>query len=270
LAEYEQQYVRARSVLLDALEALEHHRASVILVGAQAIYLHAGEATFGIVPYTTDADLAIDPRSLKRTPPIEEAMRRAGFRHGENPGIWLGTDDIEVDLLVPEAVGGSGRRGARLEGHSKRTARKVEGIEGALLENEIMTIGPLQEGDDRNFDTRVAGPSALLIAKLHKLWERRDSTRRLENKDAADVFRLLQAISTERLLAGLKTTIADPISMSVTVRALEFLEHLFCDSEGIGINLLRAAITGLDDPDVAAASCIELAMDLEREAKKLK
>ena len=58
--------------------------------------------------------------------------------------------------------------------------------------------------------------------------------------------------------------------MSVTVRALEFLEHLFCDSEGVGINLLRAAITGLDDPDVAAASCIELALDLVREAKKLK
>ena len=131
-SEHEEQYVRARRVLLDALEALGGHRRSIILVGAQAIYLHAGEATFGMAPYTTDADLAIDPRVLQKTPPIESAMTRAGFRPGVQPGIWLSKDDIQVDLLVPEAVGGSGRRGARLEGHSKRSARKVEGTRGRI------------------------------------------------------------------------------------------------------------------------------------------
>lgn len=267
-SEHEEQYVRARRVLLDALEALGGHRRSIILVGAQAIYLHAGEATFGMAPYTTDADLAIDPRVLQKTPPIESAMIRAGFRHGVQPGIWLSKDDIQVDLLVPEAVGGSGRRGARLEGHSKRSARKVEGLEGALVENEVVSIGSLRAGDDRRFDIRVAGPSALVVAKLHKLWERRDAPRRLENKDAADVFRLLQAIETERLVAGFRRLSDDPISRMAAVNSLEFLDNLFARVEALGIRLLRAAVAGLDDPEIAAASCVELAKDLLRSAKK--
>ena len=38
------QYVRARCVLLDAADALAAHLDSVVLVGAQAVYLHTGEA----------------------------------------------------------------------------------------------------------------------------------------------------------------------------------------------------------------------------------
>lgn len=38
------QYVAARAVLLDALEALGPQRDAVIVVGAQAIYLHTGVA----------------------------------------------------------------------------------------------------------------------------------------------------------------------------------------------------------------------------------
>lgn len=41
-------YVRARAALLDTLEALEPHLDALVLVGAQAIYLH-----------TADADLAL-------------------------------------------------------------------------------------------------------------------------------------------------------------------------------------------------------------------
>ena len=45
----------------------------------------------------------------------------------------------------------------------------------------------------------VAGPSALLIAKIHKITERLDSPDRLSGKDALDVFRLLQSVSTNSL-----------------------------------------------------------------------
>ena len=41
-------YVKAREVLLDALEALGPHRASLVLVGAQAIYLHTGEVDLAL------------------------------------------------------------------------------------------------------------------------------------------------------------------------------------------------------------------------------
>ena len=57
-------YVRARRVLLDALDALREHRGAVLLVGAQAIYLHTGEVDLAVAPYTSDADLALNPTVL--------------------------------------------------------------------------------------------------------------------------------------------------------------------------------------------------------------
>lgn len=54
-------YVLARRVLLDALEALGEHRHAAILVGAQAIYMHTGDAELGVAEHTTNADLALDP-----------------------------------------------------------------------------------------------------------------------------------------------------------------------------------------------------------------
>ena len=41
-------YVLARSVLLDALEALGEQRSALIVVGAQAVYLHTGPAYAGV------------------------------------------------------------------------------------------------------------------------------------------------------------------------------------------------------------------------------
>lgn len=56
------EYVAARRVLLDALEALRPHEAAVVLVGAQAVYLRTGPGNLPIAEFTTDGDLAIDPR----------------------------------------------------------------------------------------------------------------------------------------------------------------------------------------------------------------
>ena len=87
----------------------------------------------------------------------------------------MGPVTVKVDLLVPEAVGGPGRRAARIGEHGKRTARKARGLEAALLDWERMEFGSLEGADDRRFDIKVAGPAALLVAKLHKIAERVDS-----------------------------------------------------------------------------------------------
>lgn len=42
------EYIAARRVLLDALVALEGHLDNLILVGAQAVYHHAGDADLNI------------------------------------------------------------------------------------------------------------------------------------------------------------------------------------------------------------------------------
>ena len=49
-----------------------------------------------------------------------------------------------------------------------------------------MLVTPLGNGDDRAYTANVAGPAALLVAKLHKLGERQATPGRLVDKDAHD------------------------------------------------------------------------------------
>ena len=193
-------YVIARRVLLDALEALGPHRNATILVGAQAIYLHTGDAELAVAEYTTDADLALDPDLLDEIPPLEQALLDAGFLHmgKRGVGVWKthrhdqdsNEVEVQVDLLVPSAVSpGKGRRAARLPGHDDLAARKVEGLEGVLVDQSEMVIGSLTPAtDSRRIAAKVAGPGALLVAKLFKISERK-GTERSNDKDALDVLR---------------------------------------------------------------------------------
>src|SRR5438105_15092665 len=103
------EYVAARTVLLDALEALGSQRDAIIVVGAQAVYLRTGNAGItGVAPYTTDADLVLAPAWLSAEPHIEELMGGAGFEQKGDPGVWWKAVDIgstptdaEVDAMVP-------------------------------------------------------------------------------------------------------------------------------------------------------------------------
>ena len=61
-------FVRSRAALLDAIEALHEHRKSVIVIGAQAVYLRTAATQVAIAEATKDSDLAIDPRSLSDDP----------------------------------------------------------------------------------------------------------------------------------------------------------------------------------------------------------
>ena len=255
-------YVKARRVLLDALDALEPHINAVILVGAQAIYLHTGESEFAVSPYTTDADIALDPRNLADEPKLDQLMGQAGFVLSDQPGIWKGTDSIPVDLLVPEILGGKGRRGARLKGHSHRAARKVKSLEVALVDKEDRTISALEEADSRQCRVSVAGPGALLVTKLHKLHERKDQTTRLKNKDALDVFRLLTAVSTKKLNERLHLLNKNPLSQEATKQAMDYLKELFGSPEAAGSKMTVQALEPLEDPATVALSCSTLANDL--------
>ena len=174
--------MEARRALLDALDALAEHRQSLILVGAQAVYLRTSEVDLPFsASFTTDADFAVDPSTLADRPSIGEAMRHAGFALilPDRPGIWGrsamigGIDEmIPVDLLVPEAVAGPGRRAARLPGHAKHVAGRAVGLEAALFDRSPMQISSLDPADARTGHVDVAGATALLVAKLHKIGER--------------------------------------------------------------------------------------------------
>lgn len=124
-------YILARRALLDGLAALEPHLTSIVVIGAQAVYLHTGPSDLAVAEFTTDADLAISPEFLADIPSIGDLLEADGFALQEDPGKWKTADGIQVDLLVPDALAGPGRRGARLTGHGKRVARRAKGIEGA-------------------------------------------------------------------------------------------------------------------------------------------
>ncbi len=94
--------VAARTALLDALDALAAHQDALVLIGAQAIYLHTGALVLALAEATKDSDLAVDPRELDDEPLLDDAMAAAGFHRDiahPQPGGWLSPTAIPVDLM---------------------------------------------------------------------------------------------------------------------------------------------------------------------------
>jgi hypothetical protein len=247
------QYVAARRVLLDAIEALAEHKQAVIVAGAQAIYLRTGEGQIGIAPFTTDGDLALDPAALKDQPQLETAMRSAHFtRSLTEPGIWLATTTVEgaeltvpIDLIVPEGVAPpGGRRGARLGPHGNRAARRAVGLEAALVDHSPMIVTALEQSDTRHFEAEVAGVAAMFVAKAHKIHDRLRSNRpgRAEDKDAGDVYRLMQTTSPRDVAARLADLRMHEIAGSVTDAAIGYLVEQFGRRNGHGVRMAAQAL----------------------------
>jgi len=257
----------AREALLDAIEALVAQLDAIIVVGAQAIYLHTGSADVAIAAFTTDGDLALDPDVLSSDPLVNEAMRQAGFEPDPRSsaiGTWISRRGVPVDLMVPDAVAGVGRRGVRVPPHDSKAMRRVRGLEAALVDNSPMLIGALEPASDpREFTVAIAGPAALLVAKLHKIHDRMDAPERLTNKDAHDVYRLLRAIETDVLADALRRLLRDSLSWDVTRKALEYLDLDFAIGANAGGSLMAGAAERLvGDPAAVAESVVLLARDL--------
>jgi hypothetical protein len=255
----------ARTVLLDALDALEKHRDALILIGAQAIYLHTDAARVALPELTKDSDLAIDRRKLADDPLLERAMMDADFEPIGDAGRWRGAFGVPVDLMIPESMSdGGGRRGGRMAPHSKRATRKATGLEAAIVDNAPMTIAALDPMDRRRIEIKVAGPAALLIAKMHKLGDREvDEPERMRDKDAHDVYRLLVALETQVFVNSLERLRLDDLAGDATKQGLGFFEQLFATGpEAVGCVMAGRAEELLGDPETVAAATAALAADL--------
>jgi hypothetical protein len=142
---------------------------------------------------------------------------------------------------------------------------KVLGLEGAAVDNEFRVVVALDAADHRSVRMRVASPAALLVAKLYKLGERREEPRgdRLEDKDAFDVYRLLQ-LPTDDLTRGMRRILADERSASVGEAALGFLQDLFGTPSGLGCVMAGRYVEGVADPETVRLSASALADELFR------
>lgn len=227
-----QEYIDARRVLLDALDALAPQRASFVLVGAQAIYLRAGAVEGTGIYMTTDSDLAVDADLLGNDPELTSALTAAGFIADAQPGSWIGHMGVKVDVMsVPhQSNRPAGSRAANLPPHGKRLARITPGLEPALIDNSPMLITAFEADDDRSVELRVAGPAALLTAKLIKIRDRQLAVEagkadRLKIKDVLDCYRLLFVVETDELEAGFESHRANDEALATTREALSFFER---------------------------------------------
>ncbi|WP_297735973.1 hypothetical protein [Nocardioides sp.] len=117
--------------------------------------------------------------------------------------------------------------------------------------------------DSREFAIAVAGPAALLVAKMHKIHDRIDSPSRSDNKDAHDVYRLLRAVETPVFVDVIKRLLGEAVSAEVTRDALDQLRDLFATGAGARGSLMAGAAEELvGDPTAVAESVALLAQDL--------
>lgn len=261
------EYVAARSVLLDAIEALGTQVSSAILVGAQAVYLRTGAGDFAVSPMTTDADLALNVDWVRDEPELYAAMMAAGFVAGTQPGSWRGRRGVFVDLMVvPHQSGRPGKsaRAGHFPPHRKGVARIAPGLEPALIDHEPMEISAFDVSDRRVLGVRVAGPGALLVAKLIKIGERLEAAEggrrnRVSAKDALDVLRLLRAVEVTEFVAGLRGHSAERHAAEVSAQAIEVLRAHSARPTSALPTLASQAVG--EDPSTAA-SFVALASEL--------
>ncbi|WP_299167442.1 GSU2403 family nucleotidyltransferase fold protein [uncultured Arthrobacter sp.] len=258
--------VEARAALLDAAIALRAHSDSIILIGAQAVHLRTGAASFALAEATKDSDFAIDARNLGEDPRLEEAMKNAGFiinPTNRQPGAWMSPRGIPVDLMIPEQLaGGTGRRSVLIPPHDKNSARRAAGLEASVVDHSPIAVDSLN-GDGRSVVIDVAGPAALLVAKMHKLGERVSTPDRLIDKDAHDCYRLLVATSTADMAATMRLLLNEEVAGETTRQALDYFRGLFADGpEALGSMMAGRAEEGVGDPGNVSAAVAFLAQDL--------
>lgn len=273
------EYIAARTVLLDALEALGSQREAIIVVGAQAVYLRTGDAGItGVAPYTTDADLALAPARLVDEPHIEKLLGDADFEQKGDPGVWWKRvdiagkpTDVEVDIMVPERYApAGGRRSVRLPPHDKMIARKAIGLEGSMVDHDLIEIAALDDSDPRRFTVRVAGPAALIVAKVHKLRDRlaQGNADRIADKDAADVYRLMLTVPVSEVLVRLSPMLADETAGPVCRDAVDLMAQLFGARGAQGVRMatdaLRVAVPADRVADVCTGFAHQVKEVLER------
>ncbi len=102
-----------------------------------------------------------------------------------------------------------------------------------------MTVSALDPADSRSVTVAVAGVPALMVAKAHKLHDRSERGRpdRLSDKDAGDVFRMMQRAPARTVGATLAELAQHPVAGPPTAAAVDYLDELFGRRGRAGIEM---------------------------------
>jgi hypothetical protein len=143
------------------------------------------------------------------------------------------------------------------------SARRVLGIEGALVDRSEMRIAALTTDDVRTHTLKVAGPAALLVAKQYKIFERLAQPARQRPRDSHDGYRLLREIEPEVFVAGFELMLGNEISATVARDAIGHLETLFGEPEAVGAQQAAEAVAPLvEEPEIVSIRCAALAREV--------
>lgn len=125
-----------------------------------------------------------------------------------------------------------------------------------------MPIRAYQQEDQREFTLKVAGPTALLIAKSVKINERAATPNRLQPKDGLDIWRILRAVDSETMAATLHQLANDALAGETTLEALELLRDGTTGFMKVLVDLTVRATDQLEDPEFVAGSITALIENL--------
>ena len=200
----------SRRLLIHTVRALGPFRDGITVIGAHAVHVWV-EKAWGptVMEATRDGDIVLDPVFVASDPKLLDLMAGAGLVPAleDRPGIYGFADETglawrqrtTVDLIVPEAYAGPGRRAARMLGQRHAASRAV-GLELAVWDKTLMPLATIDEPAE-SVEVYVAGPAALLVAKTHKVHERLAGVLvrpdRLKPKDSGDVALLMMVCDPE-------------------------------------------------------------------------
>ena len=248
----------SRRLLIDTISALAAFSDAITVVGAHAVHIWAQDVLGPVdMQATRDADVAVNPVFVAPDPKLLDIMARIGVTPAvpDRPGVYGYADEsalplgerTTIDLIVPEAYAGAGRRAARIPGQQRSASRAV-GLELAVWDRHRRTLAAIDDPTDR-IEAWVAGPAALLVAKAHKVHERlgQVATRpdRLRPKDSGDIA-LLMMVSRAENVAEVMTTQSEehPETAPAVSQAARWLVEMYRDSTSF---LRRQAADALAD-----------------------
>lgn len=201
--------------------------------------------------------IGLDPNHFVDEPRLQEAMTNAGFvrASADLAGSWSRDErvgdrvvKIPIVLLVPESLSEGGRRSVQIPPHDKMSARRVPGLEAAVVDNDLMAVASLEpDVDTPVIMASVAGPAALLVAKAYKIRDRveKPGKSRLNDKDADDVVRLMMIDKGPLEVAkGFRTLLIDDRISEVVKTGLGYLDDLFGARATVGTEMAVAALAG--------------------------
>lgn len=246
--------ITSRRALIDVITGLADQRAALTVLGGHAV-IEVTQSIPTLPPddTTRDGDLGIIPQLLSDNPNLSARMTELGYEaaRAERPGVWSPIsqrdrsihDRDSVDLIAPMSLARDGLttnrsiRAARVGAHGKHAVSATRGTELSVLDRQWRTLRSFDGGP--SVDAYVAGPSALLCAKAHKIHDRLDPAEmrrnadRLRPKDFADLYRLLLVITPEDAKSVFVQGIADPTINEAVALGHDYLIEILTDASTV-------------------------------------